>query len=139
MGRNGPKWGYLGRGRKSGIKTKVESRWLGFGGENRGLSYAADIPGETIQCCVCGGLGAVGGVGLVEEIAYMVADGFDADDQLFAYLLAGLSGTDTAQHFNLSLGQAVGESRQRCRLGFGLHLKDGYPLHERRHSKLGGD
>ena len=130
-----------GEGQQHGLAVSVAARWVSEAGHLPGFCELPFLTGmyKPVLVGICRRFGAVDGVGLVEDIAYMVADGFDADDQLFAYLLAGLSGTDTAQHFNLSLGQAVGESRQRCRLGFGLHLKDGYPLHERRHSKLGGD
>ena len=56
---------------------------------------------------VSGCLGAVGGVGLVEDVAYVVAHGLDADDELFANLPVGLAAADQLQDFYFSLGQSI--------------------------------
>ena len=56
--------------------------------------------------------GPIGSVGLVEDIAHVVTHGPGADEQLSSNFPVRLSDGHQAQHFELSLAQAIGVARR---------------------------
>ena len=52
-----------------------------------------------MTCSIGCGLGPVGGVGLVEDIAYVVAHSLDANEEVFADLAVGLAPADQPKLF----------------------------------------
>ena len=53
-------------------------------------------------------LGAVGGAGLREDVAYMPNDGVEADYEPIRNLLVALAGCDEPEHLDLALREAPG-------------------------------
>ena len=85
--------------------------------------------GQALVGSAGGRLGAVGGVGLVEDVPHVVAHRSETDNHFLGNLTAGLSGGYKAAHFYLSMGQ-TGEIRRRWRrLGLIPVQSFGYPLH----------
>ncbi len=67
-----------------------------------------DSVGFGVRCYalarrVDGSLGPVGGTGLVENVADVVAHSLDANEEFLADLPVGLSATDQAEHFDFVL------------------------------------
>ena len=60
---------------------------------------------------LCRSFSPVGYSGLVEDAAYVVADGSDADDRLISYLPVRLVGGNEAQHLHLPLAQTIRAGR----------------------------
>ena len=63
---------------------------------------------QTTLCGVGGSFGSVGGFGLVQDAAHVVAPGLDTDEQLFADLPVGLAAGDEAQDLGFTLCEASG-------------------------------
>ena len=73
-----------------------------------------------MPCGITRSLGAVGGVGLIEDASDVVAHCPEADEEFFGDLPVSLARCDQPDDFHLALGQPVGVSRGLGRAGLQL-------------------
>lgn len=66
--------------------------------------------------------GAIGGIGLVQDVSNVVADSSEADEQFFGDLPVGFTRRDQSQDFYFPLGQPGGVGGGSDRSGLGSLL-----------------
>ncbi len=84
--------------------------------------------GQSIPRGVGRCLSSVGGIGFIQDVAYVGGDCSGTEKQLFGKSPVRLSSCDKPQHFHLSLGQAVRVGRGSRRLSLNPLQPLGYAL-----------